>query len=109
VSSQIPLNYFSDICGRTGLMFYEMNTWDLEGTSPWKRSVESTYVDTFEGSVNQFAQITYELDPGVKLSDASFVSGTSPASSSSLAVSKVALMSTTDTEKRSVPWYLPDG
>jgi hypothetical protein len=91
-------------------MFYEMNTWDLGGKSPWKRSFESTYVDTFEGSVNQFAEITYKLDPGVKLSDASFVSDTSPAAAASLfAVSEVNLLSTSDNGKRSVPWYLPDG
>lgn len=91
-------------------MFYEMDSLDPKGTSPWKRIVESAYVDTFEGSVNQFAEIAYGLDPGVKLSAASFVSDTSPATTNSLlAVSKVSLMSTSENTKRTVSKWLPDG
>ncbi|KAJ6080564.1 hypothetical protein N7499_005438 [Penicillium canescens] len=93
-----------------GLMFYEMDSLDLKGTSPWKRTVESSYVDTFEGTVNQFAEIAYGLDSGVKLSAASFVSDTSPAATTSLmAVSKVNLMSTSENTKRTVSKWLPDG
>ncbi|KAI2733367.1 CAZyme family GH135 [Penicillium roqueforti] len=93
---------------RTGLMFYELNTFDLGGSNPWKRSVDEVEDGTFEGSVNELAQITLWLDPNAKLSDQSMISDETVASIKSLAVSKVA-PSATDSEKREIPNLLPDG
>ncbi|KAJ4415694.1 hypothetical protein N0V82_007187 [Gnomoniopsis sp. IMI 355080] len=46
-----------------GLMFYELNSRDPLGSSPWKRSTEGPLDGTFEGSLDQFAQITLLMDP----------------------------------------------
>ncbi|KAL1864953.1 hypothetical protein VTK73DRAFT_5582 [Phialemonium thermophilum] len=48
---------------RTGLMFYELNTADLGGTSPWKRSDDNPSNGSFMGEVDIFAEITKLLDP----------------------------------------------
>jgi hypothetical protein len=44
-------------------MFYELNTWDPAGTTPWKRSTDDPLNGTFDGSLNQFAEITLLMDP----------------------------------------------
>ncbi|QIW96307.1 hypothetical protein AMS68_001825 [Peltaster fructicola] len=52
---------------RAGLMFYELNTWDPFGSSPWKRSERTTSNTTMEGQVNIFALITLEADKDAQL------------------------------------------
>ncbi|KAH1912574.1 hypothetical protein KXW47_007499 [Aspergillus fumigatus] len=65
---------------RTGLMFYELNTWDLLGGSPWKRSDNQPFEGTFEGIVNKFAQITRLIDPDAKFTEQAFISDAGTAS-----------------------------
>jgi len=48
---------------RTGLMFYELNTFDPLGNTPWKRTSASELQGTFMGDLNVYAQITRLMDP----------------------------------------------
>jgi hypothetical protein len=93
-------------------MFYELNTWDIFGSNPWKRSENSHAEDTFEGSVNQLAQIALLIDPDAELADKAMVSdesGASTVSTASFAASKMVSLKTTDVTKRLFPNILPDG
>lgn len=54
---------------RVGLMFYELNTWDPAGTTPWKRSNDDPLNGTFEADLDIFAQITQVLDPNATFSN----------------------------------------
>ncbi|PYI01923.1 fibronectin type III domain protein [Aspergillus sclerotiicarbonarius CBS 121057] len=93
---------------RTGLMFYELNTWDPLGRNPYKRSQDNPLNGTFEGSVNQLAQITLLMDPDAKLTDQTFVSDSAAdTTTEALAESKIFLSAqSSDIE---VPNLLPDG
>ncbi|KAJ6439023.1 Lipase 1 [Purpureocillium lavendulum] len=46
-----------------GLMFYELNSWDPLGTTPWKRSNDDPLNGTFNGQQEIYAQITLLMDP----------------------------------------------
>ncbi|KAL6864240.1 SGNH hydrolase-type esterase domain-containing protein [Trichoderma novae-zelandiae] len=48
---------------RTGLMLYELNSWDPLGSTPWKRSNDDPLNGTFNGEQEILAQITLLLDP----------------------------------------------
>ncbi|KAH7114166.1 SGNH hydrolase-type esterase domain-containing protein [Dactylonectria estremocensis] len=48
---------------RIDLMFYELNTLDPLGKSPWKRSDRQSLTGTFAGNQAIFAQIAIGLDP----------------------------------------------
>lgn len=87
-------------------MFYELDTWDPLGRNPWKRSQDNPLEGTFEGSVNQFAQITLLMDPKAKFSDQALISDTSTAST---AVSEMALLNNAVVSDEEVPNILPDG
>lgn len=50
-------------------MFYELNTWDPLGTTPWKRSTDEALNGTFDGDIDVFAQITSVMDPGAQYAD----------------------------------------
>ncbi|GKU19782.1 unnamed protein product [Fusarium langsethiae] len=53
---------------RKGLMFYELNTWDPSGTTPWKRdSHEGELSGTFYGDMLTLAKITSLMDPDAEL------------------------------------------
>ncbi|OBT40677.1 hypothetical protein VE00_08681 [Pseudogymnoascus sp. WSF 3629] len=54
---------------RTGLMFYELNSWDLLGNSPWKRGTGAELQGTFMGDMNILAQIQLLADPTAKLTN----------------------------------------
>jgi hypothetical protein len=52
---------------RPGLMFYELNTFDPTGTSPWKRDSAGELSGTFYGDMLILAQITLITDPQAEL------------------------------------------
>ncbi|OBS29554.1 hypothetical protein FPOA_03491 [Fusarium poae] len=53
---------------RKGLMFYELNSWDPAGTTPWKRdSAEGELSGTFYGDMLILAKITRLMDPNAEL------------------------------------------
>jgi hypothetical protein len=87
-------------------MFYELNTWDPLGLNPWKRSQQNPLQGTFEGSVNEFAQITLLMDPNAQFSDQALMSNTPTAS---IAASKMALLNNAVVTGVEVPNILPDG
>lgn len=81
-------------------MFYEMNSWDPAGTTPWRRTNDDPLSGTFDGSVDVFAQITLLMDPNAEFVDQSDVvsDATSDAQSEKL-----------ETPEFQVPNLLPDG
>lgn len=89
-------------------MFFELNTRDPFGGNPWKRSTEEHPEGSFEGSVNQYAQITRLVDPNVQLVDQAMVSDETSTSTASLGVSKVSIKAASDSII-SIPNLLPDG
>lgn len=49
-------------------MFYELNSWDPAGTTPWKRDVDSGELSgTFYGDMLILAKITNLMDPQAEL------------------------------------------
>jgi hypothetical protein len=49
-------------------MFYELNSWDPAGTTPWKRDTDSGELSgTFYGDMLIMAQITRLMDPNAEL------------------------------------------
>ena len=44
-------------------MFYELNSWDPAGSTPWKRSENNPENGTFAGDESIFAQLTLYIDP----------------------------------------------
>ncbi|KAG2019298.1 hypothetical protein GB937_005212 [Aspergillus fischeri] len=91
---------------RTGLMFYELNMMDPFGTNPWKRSDKQPFEGTFEGTVNQFAEITRLMDPDAKFSEQAFISD---AGTASIASSNVKLVNSASVLGLTIPNLLPDG
>ncbi|KAH2071569.1 hypothetical protein KXW29_000786 [Aspergillus fumigatus] len=91
---------------RTGLMFYELNTWDLLGGSPWKRSDNQPFEGTFEGTVNKFAQITRLIDPDAKFTEQAFISD---AGTASVASFNVDLVDGASALGLKIPNLVPDG
>jgi hypothetical protein len=91
-------------------MFYELNTWDLLGLNPWKRSPDDHPEASFEGSVNQYAEITRLVDPDANLADQAMVSDETSASTAAFAQSKVAVKVASESDSGiSIPNILPDG
>lgn len=92
-------------------MFYELNSRDPLGDSPWKRSNNDLVNGTFEGDINIFAQITEVLAPdssfsnpgaGAESTDAAFKSD-----SVLLAANETAFQ--LDSTSVPVPNIVPDG
>ncbi|CZR59922.1 uncharacterized protein PAC_09817 [Phialocephala subalpina] len=92
---------------RQGLMFYELNSWDPEGASPWKRDTNGVQSGTFVGSLSQFAELTLLLDPDATLIDQDFIEFASEDISS--AESVVFIESASSDSDVEVPNLLPDG
>ena len=84
-------------------MFYELNTWDPDGNTPWKRDTVGSLNGTFEGDVSIYAQITLLSDPNAQLNDQPLIVATSNNVAGEKKVSNVAEM---DAE---IPNLLPDG
>ncbi|PWY96628.1 fibronectin type III domain protein [Aspergillus sclerotioniger CBS 115572] len=82
---------------------------DPLGRNPYKRSQDNPLNGTFEGSVNQLAQITLLMDPDATLSDQAFVSdaATVDATTAILGESKISLSA--ESSDLEVPNILPDG
>lgn len=49
-------------------MFYELNTYDIYGSNPWKRDDAVSLTGTFKGDTNVWATIVGRLDPEVEFS-----------------------------------------
>lgn len=84
-------------------MLYELNTWDVLGHNPWKRSEATLAPGTFQSTANQFAQITLLMDPDAELTDQALMQDTSSA------VSTMALLDAVNLDDVEVPNLLPDG
>jgi len=80
-------------------MFYELNIYDPAGHYPAKRNTDGVPNGTFEGDMEQFAQITLLIDPDATLAD-------QDATLSSVAISRV---KTQSLAKLEIPNLLPDG
>ncbi|KAI9372873.1 fibronectin type III domain protein [Aspergillus egyptiacus] len=85
---------------RTGLMFYEWNTWDPSGSDPRKRSDEPIFEGTFQGDVNALAEAALLVDPDATMATAATMS------TASLDASTVEVVSTEAIQARKL---LPDG
>jgi hypothetical protein len=91
---------------RYGLMFYELSTLDIFGSSPWKRSTTGTLEGTNEGFQNQLAQITLLADPDAHLNLPSGVSTSDVGTASVASVDNDMEASAVSFE---IPNFLPDG
>ncbi|PWY77965.1 hypothetical protein BO83DRAFT_462084 [Aspergillus eucalypticola CBS 122712] len=90
-----------------GLMFYELNTWDPHGSNPHKRSQDRPLEGTFEGFVNECAEITKLLDPDAQFSKQTSVSDDT--TDLTLVESKLSLSAVSESSDIEVPNVLPDG
>jgi hypothetical protein len=52
---------------RPGLMFYELNSWDWQGSTPWKRDEVGDPSNTWSGGINVLATIQRLATPDVSL------------------------------------------
>ena len=84
-------------------MFYELDLLDPLGKYPWRRDTNGIDDGTFEGNLDQFAQITLLMDP-----DAELAFGNPSVSSSALSEEKVAVTHG-NVALVEVPNLLPDG
>lgn len=84
-------------------MFYELNTWDPDGNTPWKRTTAGSLNGTFEGDLGKFAQITLLMDPNAQLNDQPLIVNTN---TNAAAVTKVSGVKVLGIE---IPNILPDG
>lgn len=50
-------------------MFYELNTWDPLGNTPWKRSTDENLNGTFDADIDIMAQITTVMDPDAQFAN----------------------------------------
>ena len=50
-------------------MFYELNTWDPLGTTPWRRSNDDPLNGTFQGHMEIMAQVSLLLDPNAEFTN----------------------------------------
>ena len=65
-TSQVAVS--SRLCSvRPDLMFYELDLADRMGSNLNKRTDDQSPEESFEGSINQFAEITLLLDPGAAM------------------------------------------
>jgi hypothetical protein len=92
-------------------MFFELNSFDVFGGNPWKRSLDSAPEDSFEGQMNAIAQVTLLLDPDAKFSQQQYVSEatTNSVTTASLMSVKMANTNTDDNAPIQVRSLLPDG
>lgn len=73
IAAHLP-HLSTDISSVELVSFYELDTWDPLGSNPWKRSEDHPQDRTFEGSVNEFAQITLLMGPNAELAKQGFIS-----------------------------------
>jgi hypothetical protein len=84
-------------------MFYELNSFDPLGSTPWKRTTNSELNGTFAGSLDIFAQITLLMDKDAqyKIPEANVSSAEPPAAPG--------IVSNLDLGDIEIPSILPDG
>lgn len=87
-------------------MFYELNSRDPLGSSPWKRSTEGPLNGTFEGSLDQFAQITLLIDPNADFTNEDKIDPATKAAKIQSQMQSDLAVQELDIE---VPNLLPDG
>jgi len=85
-------------------MFYELNTFDPFGTTPWKRSPGSELQGTFGGDLDIMAPITLLLDP-----DATFVHEGAIQPDDTPAVAQAGVVNNAQLSDIEIPNILPDG
>lgn len=91
-------------------MFYELNTFDPLGTTPWKRSSSGPLNGTFDGAIDALAQITLFVDPSATLAEKDNVQDNTVTGFSVPANRKVADTTNTELSGRfEIPNILPDG
>lgn len=90
---------------RIPLMFYELNTWDPLGATPWKRSTTGELNGTFAGELDVFAQVTLLMDKNAQFTSQE---GNTSATVSSTEVLAGAV-SDIEVAGIEVPDLLPDG
>lgn len=88
-------------------MFYELDTFDPSGNTPWKRSSDAVMNGTFEGEVAVLAQITGVADPDAQLAQQDLVNNATAA-----AAILGSILTDGEVEHKAfqeVPNILPDG
>lgn len=99
---------------RTGLMFYELNTFDPLGDTPFNRTTDSELQGTFMGDLNVYAQITRLMDPESRFRAPSVDAGEQPTPDQgqvAVAASSQEAAENDDPNlrKREIPNVMPDG
>jgi hypothetical protein len=85
-------------------MFYELNSWDWSGSSPWKRGTGGELQGTFMGDMNILAQIQLLADPDAKLANQH--SDTSSMTADKAAVADVSIAAS---GASAIDMIIPDG
>lgn len=85
-------------------MFYEMNSKDPFGSSPWKRSLDEPLNGTFDGDLDILAEITSVMDPDAQYADSR---ANTIMVNENTVIAKVETVS--EVSKISIPNLLPDG
>ncbi|KAF6833212.1 hypothetical protein CPLU01_05731 [Colletotrichum plurivorum] len=93
---------------RIGLMFYELNSWDPFGSTPWKRSNGDSLSHTFDGQQDMFAQITLLLEPDAEFAHQDRFEGDT-ASVASVSAADNDTVEAAGLFDIQVPGILPDG
>jgi hypothetical protein len=50
-------------------MFYELNSWDPLGTTPWRRSSSGPLNGTLDGQLDIYAEIALLMDPNIRFAE----------------------------------------
>jgi hypothetical protein len=91
-------------------MFYELNTWDPFGTTPWKRDTDEPLEGTFKGDTNIFAQIVEVVDPDADFAEGDEIGDASTQSAlSTTGVNSTTINAADDDIGIQIPNLLPDG
>jgi hypothetical protein len=91
-------------------MFYELNTLDPLGNSPWKRTNDDPLNGTFQGDTNVFAQIVEVVDTGVQFAQQDDIGDADATAENDLTVNSTRLDALESADVGiQIPNLLPDG